>query len=112
MATLYAYSPNGTQATLPVNVMGFTQSLATNGWCKLPNDLIFQWLKTTRKENTNTNLSNYGSTWPIVFSTIYRAIGAAGPNYNNTYVGYVTDQGGADSTWWVSSVFDVIGIGK
>lgn len=44
MATLYAYSPNGTQATLPVNVMGFTQSLATNGWCKLPNGLIFQWI--------------------------------------------------------------------
>ena len=43
MATLYAYSPNGTQATLSYSVIGFTQSLAQNGWCKLPNGLIFQW---------------------------------------------------------------------
>lgn len=58
MATLYAYSPNGTQATLPVNVMGFTQSLATNGWCKLPNGLIFQW----RSSSGN---------WAIAFSAVY-----------------------------------------
>lgn len=43
MATLYAYSPNGTQATLPVNIQGFTQSLVANGWCRLPNGWIFQW---------------------------------------------------------------------
>ena len=43
MATLYAYSPNGTQATLSYSVIGFTQSLAQNGWCKLPNGLILQW---------------------------------------------------------------------
>ena len=43
MATLYAYSPNGTQATLSYSVIGFTQSLQQNGWCKLPNGLILQW---------------------------------------------------------------------
>lgn len=43
MATLYAYSPNGTQATLSYEVIGFTQSLQQNGWCKLPNGLILQW---------------------------------------------------------------------
>lgn len=45
MATLYAYSPNGTQATLSYSVIGFTQSLEQNGWCKLPNGLILQWIK-------------------------------------------------------------------
>lgn len=43
MATLYAYSPNGTQATLDYTIMGFTQSLQQNGWSKLPNGLILQW---------------------------------------------------------------------
>ena len=49
MATLYAYSPNGTQATLDYTIMGFTQSLQQNGWCKLPNGLILQWLYYTQR---------------------------------------------------------------
>ena len=77
MATLYAYSPNGTQATLPVNVMGFTQSLATNGWCKLPNGLIFQW-------GRYSSAKTY--TFPVSFSTRVGALG---------FINYVSGAGNA-----------------
>lgn len=58
MATLYAYSPNGTQATLPVSIQGFTQSFNTNGWVKLPNGVIIQWFCIT---------NNLTYTFPISF---------------------------------------------
>ena len=58
MATLYAYSPNGTQATLSYSVIGFTQSLQQNGWCKLPNGLILQWGKGSTKISFSISFSN------------------------------------------------------
>ena len=58
MATLYAYSPNGTQATLSYSVIGFTQSLAQNGWCKLPNGLILQWFEATQSAQNATDVVN------------------------------------------------------
>ena len=72
MATLYAYSPNGTQATLSYSVIGFTQSLQQNGWCKLPNGLILQWgcFDTVWKGSNNIKfLINYSSNCAIVIST-------------------------------------------
>ena len=58
MATLYAYSPNGTQATLSYSVIGFTQSLQQNGWCKLPNGLILQWGYTANGNSDSVNKFN------------------------------------------------------
>ena len=43
MAKLYAKAPDGSDALLSIVITGFTQSLQQNGWCKLPNSLIFQW---------------------------------------------------------------------
>ena len=47
MAKFYAKAPDGTDATLSITVEGFTQSLQQNGWCKMPNGLILQWLTNT-----------------------------------------------------------------
>ena len=60
MATLYAYSPNGTQATLSYSVIGFTQSLQQNGWCKLPNGLILQWGKGPNRSTLPLTFPNKG----------------------------------------------------
>ena len=43
MAKLYAKAPDGSDALLSIVITGFTQSLQQNGWCKLPNGLLFQW---------------------------------------------------------------------
>ena len=43
MAKFYAKAPDGSDALLSIVLTGFTQSLQQNGWCKLPNSLIFQW---------------------------------------------------------------------
>lgn len=67
MATLYAYSPNGTQATLSYSVIGFTQSLAQNGWCKLPNGLILQW-------GYCKGFINNKIPFPITFNSVYYVI--------------------------------------
>ena len=44
MAKFYAKAPNGDDAVLSISIQNFTQSLQQNGWCKLPNGLIIQWL--------------------------------------------------------------------
>ena len=44
MAKFYAQDANGNSAVLSISLQNFTQSLAQNGWCKLPNGLILQWL--------------------------------------------------------------------
>lgn len=43
MAYIYAKSPNGTTQSINIDTMNITSSLQQNGWCKLPNGLIFQW---------------------------------------------------------------------
>lgn len=43
MAKFYAKAPDGSDALLSIVLTGFTQSLQQNGWCKLPNGLLFQW---------------------------------------------------------------------
>ena len=49
MAILHVKTPNGTTKTVDLETMNITSSLQQNGWCKLPNGLIIQWLgrKTT-----------------------------------------------------------------
>ena len=91
MATLYAYSPNGTQATLSYSVIGFTQSLQQNGWCKLPNGLILQWRLDTLSGQTAT------LSFPISFTTIVYTI-----ILQNTYP-YVN---GTSAGWFSSNVLN------
>ena len=66
MAKFYAKAPDGTDATLSITVEGFTQSLQQNGWCKMPNGLILQWLETPSSLETVS--------FPIAFTAnIYSA---------------------------------------
>ena len=95
MAKLYAKAPDGSDALLSIVITGFTQSLQQNGWCKLPNGLLFQWsqayatpsnsndryfpppLETTalsiqaihsgRDGNVNIINSNRGENWNITY---------------------------------------------
>ena len=57
---------------------GFTQSLAGNGYTKLPNGLILQWCKLT----TSTANSTTAGTWPVAFTTscLWASASPAGPN--------------------------------
>lgn len=59
MAYIYAKSPNGTTQSINIDTMNITSSLQQNGWCKLPNGLIFQW-----QVHTETNY--IGKTWITV----------------------------------------------
>ncbi|MDY5646877.1 MAG: hypothetical protein SPF22_07745 [Candidatus Onthovivens sp.] len=83
MATLYAYSPNGTQATLSYSVIGFTQSLAQNGWCKLPNGLILQW-PTAKKNNVSFEYVSYPVKLTSVFSVLTTIIHNSDPELANS----------------------------
>ena len=47
MAKLYVKSPNGANHNMTIVTSGVTESLEHNGWCKLPNGLIVQWIGTT-----------------------------------------------------------------
>ena len=44
MAYIYAKSPNGTTQSINIDTMNITGSLVSNGWTKLPNGLIIQWI--------------------------------------------------------------------
>ena len=57
MAKLYAKAPDGSDALLPIVITGFTQSLQQNGWCKLPNGLLFQWFGNSVNINKTTTFS-------------------------------------------------------
>ena len=52
MAYIYAKSPNGTTQSINIDTMNITSSLQQNGWCKLPNGLIFQWSRAKTKLST------------------------------------------------------------
>lgn len=43
MAVLHVKSPDGTSYNMTIVTSGVTESLHDQGWCKLPNGLIFQW---------------------------------------------------------------------
>ena len=62
MAKLYAKSPSGEDALLSISITGFTQSLHQNGWCKLPNGLLIQWLHGINNKKYILNL-------PISYTT-------------------------------------------
>ena len=57
MAKLYAKAPDGSDALLSIVITGFTQSLQQNGWCKLPNGLLFQWGRPWLNGNNTLPLS-------------------------------------------------------
>ena len=72
MAKLYAKAPDGSDALLSIVITGFTQSLQQNGWCKLPNGLLFQW------SELETDIDGDLSKWdyPIVFNQVFTIIGS------------------------------------
>lgn len=49
MAILHVKTPNGTTKTVDLETMNITSSLKQNGWCKLPNGLIIQWISNGAK---------------------------------------------------------------
>ena len=71
MAKLYAKAPDGSDALLSIVITGFTQSLQQNGWCKLPNSLIFQWSKAFA-----TVLGDTNRYWPPPLETTALSIQA------------------------------------
>ena len=73
MAKLYAKAPDGSDALLSIVITGFTQSLQQNGWCKLPNGLLFQWSKSSTGEPGYWTL-------PISMS-LYSGVTAISGNY-------------------------------
>ena len=54
MAILHVKTPNGTTKTVDLETMNITSSLQQNGWCKLPNGLIIQWISDRSKFLTNS----------------------------------------------------------
>ena len=52
MAVLHVKSPNGTTYNMTIVTSGVTESLQPNGWCKLPNGLLIQWLAFTGTKNS------------------------------------------------------------
>lgn len=50
MATLHVKSPNGNTYNMTIVTSGVTESLQHNGWCKLPNGVIVQWVGTTESD--------------------------------------------------------------
>ena len=71
MAKFYAKAPDGSDALLSIVLTGFTQSLQQNGWCKLPNGLLFQWRSEsiyTYIPDLETNSVVFYMGWNISFS--------------------------------------------
>ena len=66
MAKFYAKAPDGSDALLSIVLTGFTQSLQQNGWCKLPNGLLFQW-------NLNSNEYVWNN-FSLRFTNLYSLI--------------------------------------
>ncbi len=54
MAILHVKTPNGTTKTVDLETMNITSSLQQNGWCKLPNGLIIQWISDRSKFLANS----------------------------------------------------------
>lgn len=44
MAILHVKTPNGTTKDVNLETMNIESDLQQNGWCKLPNGLIIQWI--------------------------------------------------------------------
>jgi hypothetical protein len=49
---------------------GYTQSLSSNGWTRLPNGVILQWGTVSAPPNTTSN----AGTFPTSFTTVARAV--------------------------------------
>ena len=83
MAKLYAKAPDGSDALLSIVITGFTQSLQQNGWCKLPNSLIFQWQIAEDLGNTTYTLN-----FPISFNSDIYYITYSFNSYVYNYIHY------------------------
>lgn len=74
MALLYAKASDGYLASIPVNIMGFTQSRnSENSWQRLPNGILLQWGGMTWTSTTDEGTKSL--TFPLTFSSIFSAIG-------------------------------------
>lgn len=99
MALLYARASNGCLASIPVNIMGFTQSLASNAWQKLPSGLIIQWGLTAEPYLESTRAE-----FPVSFSNAnYAIVGipqihVRDDNYTHT-LGVLFDEGNKTNTF-------------
>ena len=84
MAKFYAKAPDGSAALISIVLTGFTQSLQQNGWCKLPNGLLFQWSNDTLgpiiSSNPNTNYWVEQWYFPVTFNNLLSVL-----------IGYIID---------------------
>lgn len=60
MAILHVKTPNGTTKTVDLETMNITSSLQQNGWCKLPNGLIIQWISDRSKSTVESLIALLG----------------------------------------------------
>lgn len=60
MAKFYAVAPNGDSAVLSISLQNMDQSLQQNGWCKLPNGLIIQWISDRSKSTVESLIALLG----------------------------------------------------
>ena len=54
MATLHVKTPDGAYSSVDLETMNIESSLQQNGWCKLPNGLIIQWISDRSKFLVNS----------------------------------------------------------
>lgn len=54
MAILHVKTPNGTTKDVNLETMNIESDLQQNGWCKLPNGLIIQWISDRSKFLANS----------------------------------------------------------
>ena len=70
MAILHVKTPNGTTKTVDLETMNITSSLQQNGWCKLPNGLIIQWLGIPVENIGTATGTSANNSCPISFSDV------------------------------------------
>ena len=93
MAKFYAVDANGNSALLSINIQGFTQSLQQNGWCKLPNGLILQWLYSHDITNYESYESNKEPSNPYLCIVLPIPIRYNSYAYSSYFSGFYTVYG-------------------
>ncbi|UTU48067.1 phage tail protein [Mergibacter septicus] len=99
------------EALNKANESQFTQNLAQNGWCRMPNGLILQWGFLSKSSLSGSYAT---VTFPISFTEIFNisltaaARGVDGDNshYIDTGVHNLTNQSFRVFSWWNGGNFD------
>ena len=73
MARIYALAPNGSDARLSVSIVGYSGSLSSNGWTKLPNGLILQWIDAESFTHAISDVfqNTVSSGWVYTYTWVY-----------------------------------------